>query len=119
MGEVPELNPVVFSATGLCANIGARVLLDNQELLLREGERVGLVGRNGAGKSTLLRILAGEDHFYSGELSRRKLLRCAYLPQAIDLDEKRSVRENILEGARDTLECLARYECHDPSMGHR
>ena len=60
MGEVPELNPVVFSATGLCANIGARVLLDNQELLLREGERVGLVGRNGAGKSTLLRILAGE-----------------------------------------------------------
>ncbi len=119
MADAPELHPVVLSATGLSANIGARILLNNQELLLREGERVGLVGRNGAGKSSLLRILAGEDHFYSGEISRRKLLRCAYLPQAISLEEGQSVRENILSGARETLECLARYEHHDPGTSHR
>ncbi len=119
MADAPELHPVVLSATALSANIGARILLDNQELLLREGERVGLVGRNGAGKSSLLRILAGEDHFYSGEISRRKLLRCAYLPQAISLEEHRSVRENILAGAQGTLDCLARYEHHDPGLAHR
>ena len=45
----PESNPVVLSATDLSANIGDRILLDHQEFLLREGERVGLVGRNGAG----------------------------------------------------------------------
>ena len=78
---------VVLSAASLSANIGERLLIDDQEFILREGERVGLVGRNGAGKSSLLRILAGRDHFYSGEISCRKLLRCAYLPQAIELDE--------------------------------
>jgi ABC transport system ATP-binding/permease protein len=108
--------PVVLSATDLCANIGTRVLLDHQELLVREGERVGLVGRNGAGKSLLLRILSGHEHFYSGEIVTRKLLRCAYLPQEVKLDPERTVRENILEGAHDTLELLARYERHDPSL---
>ncbi len=108
--------PVVLSATDLCANIGTRVLLDHQELLVREGERVGLVGRNGAGKSLLLRILSGHEHFYSGDIVTRKLLRCAYLPQEVKLDPERTVRENILEGAHDTLELLARYERHDPSL---
>ncbi len=108
--------PVVLSATDLCANIGSRVLLDHQELLVREGERVGLVGRNGAGKSLLLRILSGHEHFYSGDIVTRKLLRCAYLPQEVKLDPERTVRENILEGAHGTLELLARYERHDPAL---
>ena len=58
-----DASPVVLSAESLSANIGERLLIDDQEFILREGERVGLVGRNGAGKSSLLRILAGRDHF--------------------------------------------------------
>ena len=109
----PESNPVVLSATGLSANIGDRILLDHQEFLLREGERVGLVGRNGAGKSSLLRILSGRDHFYSGEIAQKRTLRAVYLPQAIELDAEKSIRENILSGAADTLELIRQYESHD------
>ena len=58
-----DSTPVVLSALGLHVTIGARVLIDGQDLLVRNGERIGLIGRNGAGKSTLLRILASQEHF--------------------------------------------------------
>ncbi|MBO7741112.1 MAG: ABC-F family ATP-binding cassette domain-containing protein, partial [Victivallales bacterium] len=105
-------NPVILSATGLHATVGARTLLDNQELLLREGERTGLVGRNGAGKSTLLRILAGQEHFYSGRIDLRPGVRTVFLPQEVKLNEGATIRENILEGAASTLELIQRYESH-------
>ncbi len=108
----PSEKPVVLSAIGLSAGVGERLFVDNQDLLLREGEKAGLVGRNGAGKSTLLKILLGEEHFFSGQIAFRKGIRIACLPQAIRLDETASVRENILDGARDTLELVARYEAH-------
>ncbi len=111
MGDVSS-NTVVLSATALSAGIGERLFVDNQEILLRAGEKVGLVGRNGAGKSTLLKILVGQEHFFSGQIIFRKGVRCAYLPQAICLNEHESIRENILDGARETLEMIAKYESH-------
>ncbi len=41
----------------------------NLSLQLRDGERLGLIGRNGSGKSTLLRILAGLAHPQRGMIS--------------------------------------------------
>jgi ATPase subunit of ABC transporter with duplicated ATPase domains len=47
-------------AAGLGAGHGERRLFDGVDLVVADGDLVGLVGVNGAGKSTLLRILAGE-----------------------------------------------------------
>ena len=58
---------VVLSAQKLHIQISTSILVDNQDFLLHEGEKVGLVGRNGCGKSTLLKVLAGQEHFYAGE----------------------------------------------------
>jgi ATP-binding cassette subfamily F protein 3 len=49
---------IVLDAKGLGAERGGRVLFDGLDLLVRRGERIGVVGPNGAGKSTLLNILA-------------------------------------------------------------
>ncbi|MBQ7649851.1 MAG: ATP-binding cassette domain-containing protein, partial [Victivallales bacterium] len=65
----------MLSATALHFQIAENVLIDNQDLIVREGERVALVGRNGTGKSSLLRILSGHEKFFTGELSTRKRLR--------------------------------------------
>jgi ATPase subunit of ABC transporter with duplicated ATPase domains len=46
-------------AKGLSVTVGGRTLLDEADLALHPGDKVGLVGPNGAGKTTLLRILAG------------------------------------------------------------
>ena len=105
-----DSTPVVLSALGLHVTIGARVLIDGQDLLVRNGERIGLIGRNGAGKSTLLRILASQEHFYSGEINIRKDLRYSYLSQYIELQGQATIRENILDGARETIELIHQYE---------
>ena len=100
----------MLSATALHFQIAENVLIDNQDLIVREGERVALVGRNGTGKSSLLRILSGHEKFFTGELSTRKHLRLNYLPQEVDLTPGRTVRECILEGANDILAMIAEFE---------
>ena len=49
----------VFETSHLCKSYGKKVILDDVNLTVREGEIYGLVGRNGAGKTTLIRILLG------------------------------------------------------------
>ena len=48
-------------AQKLTKEFGQRVLFENVNITIGDGERVGLVGPNGAGKSTLLRLIAKEE----------------------------------------------------------
>jgi capsular polysaccharide transport system ATP-binding protein len=49
---------------------GRRVVLDNINLLVRKGEKIGVVGRNGSGKSTLIRMISGAERPSSGRIVR-------------------------------------------------
>ncbi len=109
-----DSNPVVLAATELDVRLAGKVLLDKQELVLREGERVGLVGRNGSGKSSLLRVLAGQEHFYTGQITMRKSLRVAFLPQELDLPAGETVRDSVLGGAAEILGLIHEYETTAP-----
>jgi len=105
--------PAVFSARSVSVSYGAQRILDESALVVHEGERVGLLGRNGSGKSTFLKIVAGVMPPDGGEIIRRRDLMMGYLPQVFDLDEKRTVHANILEGARRILDWIAEYEAAD------
>jgi ABC transport system ATP-binding/permease protein len=77
---------------------GAGLLLDQAEFTLRDGERVGLIGRNGTGKSTLLRLIAGLQAADAGELVRRPGLRCTLLDQEPAFAAGLSVAQVIAAG---------------------
>lgn len=49
---------------------GPRVVLDNINLQVRMGQKVGIVGRNGSGKSTLIRLIGGTEPPTSGSVRR-------------------------------------------------
>ena len=61
---------------------------------------MGLIGPNGSGKTTLLRILMGEEHADAGEVSPRRQLRLAYLPQEDLFPEGATWKQVLMEALR-------------------
>ena len=108
-------SPSLISANELTLAFGHQRLLDGVTFAVAAGEKVGLMGRNGTGKTSLLKILAGESHADSGELTMKRGLRVGYLPQEFELDHARTVRENIEAGAADLIGWLRRYESGEGS----
>ena len=49
---------------------GPRRILDNINLTINPGERIGILGRNGAGKSTLVRLISGAEPPTLGTIER-------------------------------------------------
>ncbi|WP_298867056.1 ATP-binding cassette domain-containing protein [uncultured Gimesia sp.] len=87
-----SLNQVSFSW-------GGPSLLDEINLEINPGERIGLLGRNGAGKSTLMKILAGELDPDDGQMKREKDLRVARLVQEVPSGCALRVHDYVAEGA--------------------
>jgi ATP-binding cassette ChvD family protein len=76
--------------------------------------KVGVLGVNGCGKSTLLKIIAGLDDDYEGEAKPTNGTRVGYLPQEPELDEDKTVFENIMDGLPEQTALLKEYtELHE------
>ena len=56
----------LLTIENLSKQFSERLLFDNANLVINEGDRIGLIGVNGSGKSTLLRIVAGLEAPDSG-----------------------------------------------------
>lgn len=65
-----------------------RLLFQNLNIAIHEGDRIGLVGRNGIGKSTLLKLLSGQLIPQTGTLSKTGSI--YYLPQLPPLHQSAS-----------------------------
>ena len=74
------------------------------------GAKIGIIGLNGSGKSTLLRIIAGLEREYQGEVVFSPGYSVGHLPQDPLMDETRTVREIVEEGAAEVVSVLKEYE---------
>ena len=101
---------VLWAAEDLHLTIGRQTIYDGAEFHINAGERVALVGRNGSGKSTLLRLITGRELPGSGNITRARNLRVAELPQDFELDNERTIRENVADGLSYLIGLQKSYE---------
>jgi ATP-binding cassette subfamily F protein 3 len=76
-------------------------LFSNLNFKLNAGNKVGLVGRNGSGKSTLFKLILGEEHADSGEISIPKGYKIGALKQYLSFSEQTLREETALSLAED------------------
>jgi sulfate-transporting ATPase len=74
------------------------------------GAKIGVLGLNGAGKSTLLRIMAGVDNDFVGETAVSPGYTIGYLEQEPQLDDSKTVRDIVEEGAQDVVDALREFD---------
>lgn len=92
----------LLTCQGLGKSFGAQRLFVNINLVINDGDRIGLIGPNGSGKSTFLNLVCNRMDPDEGKIVRRRHVRSSYLAQSDIFDEQASVVENLqaaLEGS--------------------
>ncbi len=83
-------------AQQLTKSFNNRLVVENLDLLLGPGQRLGILGPNGSGKTTLLRLLAGTLSPDSGTIMRAEALRIVFFEQHREsLDQSTSLRRAL------------------------
>ncbi len=85
-------------------------VLSNIHLQFYSDAKIGIVGPNGVGKSTLMKIMAGMDTEFSGEAWAGDGITVGYLEQEPQLDESKTVKENVMDGVRGVADMMARFD---------
>ena len=88
---------------------GGKKVFENIRLSFLPGVKIGVVGVNGTGKSSLMRIMAGQDKDFQGEAWAAEGAKIGYLSQEPELDDDKTVRENVMKGVADQQAILDRY----------
>jgi ATP-binding cassette subfamily F protein 3 len=111
--EAARSGDIVLDAKGLSAKRGGRTLFEAVDLLVRRGERIGVVGPNGAGKSTLLKLLAGrgDPELDAGSIRRGTNLQEGYFDQHLgEVDPRLTAVEEVRRVRGDfTVEAARQY----------
>ncbi len=89
---------------------GGKKIMDDIWLSFLPGAKIGVLGLNGAGKSTLLKIMAGRDKDAGGEHFLAEGATCGYLEQEPQLDPKKTVAQNVMEGLGPLKAMVDRFE---------
>jgi len=110
-GEREFLGDEVLVIRDLAKSFDGRQLFNIDELEVRGGERIAIIGDNGTGKTTLVKLIMGEGKPDSGSIKRGLSIKPAYLPQIVRFDHpRRTIFDTLIyeldlspQAARDRL----------------
>lgn len=98
-----EPDKIIYSMVRVSKYYDKKTILKDISLSYFYGAKIGVLGLNGSGKSSLLKILAGVDDSFEGETHISPGFTIGYLEQEPLVDETRTVREVVEEGAADVV----------------
>jgi len=104
-----EPNKVIYSMIGVSKFYDKKVVLKDIYLSYFYGAKIGVLGLNGSGKSSLLRILAGKDKEFNGQTVLAPGYTVGLFTQEPELDESKTVRQIVEEGAQEVVDALNEY----------
>ncbi|MBU1341818.1 MAG: energy-dependent translational throttle protein EttA [Proteobacteria bacterium] len=105
-----DTKKIIYSMINVSKFHGQKQVLKDISLSYFYGAKIGVLGLNGSGKSTLLKIMAGVDSEFAGETTISKGFTIGYLEQEPLVDSKKTVRQVVEEGVKQTVDLLAEYE---------
>ncbi len=108
----------IFTLQSVKKDFGIKEILKSASFTLDAADKVGLIGTNGSGKSTLLKIIAGLEPIDGGQLLFNSGSRIVYLPQQPDLDENRTVLEQVFADSGEQLALVREYEELSDKLAH-
>lgn len=108
---------VLLTAENLTKSYSEKLLFENLNFSISEGQKIALVAHNGVGKSTLLNILTGSVLPDEGKITYKDSLKISYLKQSPNFDEDLLVKDIIfhvdnifVNTLKDYHECLQAYQ---------
>jgi ATP-binding cassette ChvD family protein len=99
----------IYSMVRARKAVGDKLILDDVTMSFLPGAKIGVVGPNGAGKSTILKIMAGLDTPSNGEARLSPGFSVGILMQEPELDETKTVLENVQDGVRAIKDKVDRH----------
>ena len=105
-----EPDKIIYSMIRVSKRHGQKEVLKDISLSYFYGAKIGVLGLNGSGKSSLLKILAGVDQSFDGKTVLAPGFTIGYLEQEPLVDETRTVREVVEEGAAELVAIRDEYE---------
>ncbi len=89
----------MINLAGVSVVYGERTLFENGSLVVRPGEKIGLVGPNGAGKTTVFRLMAGQEKPDAGTVTVDAGVTIGYFSQDVGEMAGRTVLSEVMAGA--------------------
>jgi len=93
----------------LSKDLGERILFQDLDISINEGDKIALIARNGTGKSTLLKILANVIPPDNGVVRLKKGLRWSYLDQNPSFESGYTIAELIQKNSHESLSIIQKY----------